>query len=562
MERPEKRYHQHRYPEAVPPEVEAEGPEAVAAWVARKAAEWEAHQAVLRRRIALRIEVRRSLMELTNDARTLVCKFMPPLDMYMLYESNLGVDDSAMDLSADDKAKHATFREWCNQTQVEDLDGQVRERACIWDELLRLYYPQAGPRDPRMTGDERRWRLYAWAVQGAPNLAATMYTRHTYWFRHEPESPDRDNGYDFTVEDPEHRNTVSLEFGWGFTQGDAREAQMDLLQAIRTHGLGTEDGVGYWYVTGAPREGPSSAAHIMAIIFYEAFRAGWHYSLRIKDDEVAIHASISCNTCGAPDAQHLCDICGNYAFCSQACGDALAEQHQRVCYSLDEEDGHVAAITAALALLPEEESHAHHVCAIEAYLEEEERAGFPPHVLDLIAATTSRRKTRHRQKRVVSHKRHIKSNKAQSSFHKKQAAKHHAVLQDKNATSAQKRAAKKQHAFHTKRAEHHDRRAAVHGSAKARRKAQLASSSKQKKQMFSTGGGGGGGSNFLPSTQSPPAVPARPQPRPQAQTPTSPPPPPPRDEGETIPERHAREKAELERRHAAELEVHRGMVEN
>ena len=516
--------HQRRYPEPVPEDVEEAGPQAVAAWRTRKAAEWAAQHAVLVRRIQLAKEVRRSFMELpSHDARMTVCKFIPPYDMYMLYESNLGEAQAPSDVD---------FRAWCNRTHVENYAGTQVERACIWDELLKLNYGDvAGPRDPSMTGDQRRWRLYSWAIQNVPNLEAGRYMERSYWFRLGP-IPEAE-GDDFIIEHPAEGNALTIEFGFGFTGQNPDDADMKMLRAIEAHGLSRQKqawSADSWNIVGAARHGDGSAAYVMSIIFYEAFANGWIYHTRAfaPGEDVAIRsaipiANIECNACGASDARHLCDVCGSYAFCGQECSDALATQHQAVCYSIDAEDGHVPLIMQTLGLHPGRDagySHEANVSAISAYLEEHDT--LPTAVLHRLIAASS---TRRRKKRLASHKSHIRTNKNQAAFHKKSAAKHQAVLDDKSATRAQKKEAKKQLAFHNKRATHHERRANVHRSAKAKRQGQLGTPSKKAPQ------------GVAPATS----------------TSTQPPVPPPRDD-ETIPQRHAREKQELDRRHAAERE--------
>jgi hypothetical protein len=209
-----------------------------------------------------------------------------------------------------------------------------------------------------------------------------------------------------------------------------------------------------------------------------------------------------CSTCGAPNAELSCNVCGDYQFCSHACSDAVATKHQATCYDKCCADS-VEAVVKALGLVYVD--HEQGLSAIEAYLDEHGT---------LTPAAIAASSTRHRKKRLASHEKHIRVNKGRAAHHRKEAAKHQAVLDDKNASAAQKKEAKKQLAFHNKQAAHHDSRVSAHKDLAAKRKAQLGIVKQSKPQ---------------------------------------PPPPPPRDD-ETLAERHEREKRELDRRHAAERE--------
>ena len=138
--------HQRRYPEPVPDELE-DNPQAIAVWRARKAAEWEEEHARMLERMRVAKERRQSWLFMTPDALMLACSMLPPLDMYMLYEVNMGEPR---------QPGETDFRAWCNRTHVEDFDGVPQEKANIWDVLLAKNFPQAGTRDPKISGDQRR----------------------------------------------------------------------------------------------------------------------------------------------------------------------------------------------------------------------------------------------------------------------------------------------------------------------------------------------------------------------------------------------------------------------
>lgn len=306
MEGGEKRHQP--YPQEVPPDVRAKGAAAIEEWRAHNAAEWARRELKNARNYNAFV---RYLMAQTNDARMLLCSMLPPLDMYMLYETT-NLEEASRDESA------ALFRTWCNRTTNDSLEEQPN----IWDVLFEKYYAWAGPRDRNMGGDQRRWTLYAYVLQRMV-LAMPLGEFKLYL-------PGRSGQLSISPVLDRVRDRFSIGYGWDLPGAAIAYAMgargFKITPAVKVK-ISKEQ---YHYVL----YGESPQEIVIAMTIYEAFQRGWVYRMIVKrEEEVTIHEPIACSTCSSPTVRYVCRVCAGYAFCSHECSDAVAEEHSATCGS-------------------------------------------------------------------------------------------------------------------------------------------------------------------------------------------------------------------------------------
>ncbi len=64
-------------------------------------------------------------------------------------------------------------------------------------------------------------------------------------------------------------------------------------------------------------------------ICYDLLQSEW------RPRDAALTSFLECDACGSPNIQFTCGKCNNFAFCSHACSDSIAKEHDALCHKAD-----------------------------------------------------------------------------------------------------------------------------------------------------------------------------------------------------------------------------------